>query len=189
MRSRLFNLMAFFSLALLIGTVALWVRSYDAADFWLRDVQGENCGIESASGEIGWVKYRGGAFDARVPWAGLEPQWQHYRTEKKFRCVSETLTIVPSFYSSHLLVRLGFVVGIDQYLDTYSDLGASCPLAAASVPHYFLCAVFSVPPLIAIGRLAKNRRRRRAGCCGACGYNLTANISGICPECGSKVPA
>jgi hypothetical protein len=26
-------------------------------------------------------------------------------------------------------------------------------------------------------------------CCGACGYNLTANTSGVCPECGTPVPA
>ncbi len=29
------------------------------------------------------------------------------------------------------------------------------------------------------------RRRPKAGCCRACGYNLTGNTSGICPECGS----
>lgn len=26
----------------------------------------------------------------------------------------------------------------------------------------------------------------RPGCCTACGYNLTGNVSGICPECGTK---
>ncbi len=29
------------------------------------------------------------------------------------------------------------------------------------------------------------RRRRRTGCCLTCGYNLTGNVSGICPECGT----
>ena len=28
------------------------------------------------------------------------------------------------------------------------------------------------------------RERRRHGLCSACGYNLTANVSGVCPECG-----
>ncbi|GMU24130.1 MAG: hypothetical protein AMXMBFR13_42070 [Phycisphaerae bacterium] len=31
-------------------------------------------------------------------------------------------------------------------------------------------------------------RRPRGGCCPACGYNLTGNVSGVCPECGSPVP-
>jgi len=30
-------------------------------------------------------------------------------------------------------------------------------------------------------------RRRKRGLCTACGYNLTGNISGICPECGVAV--
>jgi len=29
-----------------------------------------------------------------------------------------------------------------------------------------------------------HRRRMRAGCCGKCGYDLTGNSSGTCPECG-----
>jgi hypothetical protein len=31
-------------------------------------------------------------------------------------------------------------------------------------------------------------RRYSDGCCPSCGYNLTANVSGICPECGKPVP-
>lgn len=29
------------------------------------------------------------------------------------------------------------------------------------------------------------RRRQPPGCCIACGYNLTGNLSGVCPECGT----
>ncbi len=29
-----------------------------------------------------------------------------------------------------------------------------------------------------------HRRRMRAGCCEGCGYDLTGNKSGMCPECG-----
>ena len=32
------------------------------------------------------------------------------------------------------------------------------------------------------------RRPFPAGCCHRCGYNLTGNVSGICPECGTPVP-
>ncbi len=31
-------------------------------------------------------------------------------------------------------------------------------------------------------------RRRRLGCCRKCGYNLTGNVSGVCPECGTRIP-
>ena len=30
-----------------------------------------------------------------------------------------------------------------------------------------------------------HRRRMRAGCCGKCGYDLTGNTTGRCPECGA----
>jgi hypothetical protein len=30
------------------------------------------------------------------------------------------------------------------------------------------------------------RRRATAGCCVECGYDLTGNISGVCPECGVR---
>jgi ribosomal protein L37E len=32
------------------------------------------------------------------------------------------------------------------------------------------------------------RRRRSHGCCQRCGYNLTGNVSGVCPECGTPGP-
>lgn len=38
-------------------------------------------------------------------------------------------------------------------------------------------------------RQRSNRRtkRKRQPTCAKCGYNLTGNVSGICPECGSAV--
>ena len=52
--------------------------------------------------------------------------------------------------------------------------------------------------LVAVGALAypfftlirtslKRRRRGRDGLCLNCGYNLTGNTSGVCPECATKV--
>ncbi|MBI4581439.1 MAG: hypothetical protein HY718_17180 [Planctomycetes bacterium] len=31
-----------------------------------------------------------------------------------------------------------------------------------------------------------DRRRIQPGHCRKCGYNLTGNVSGVCPECGTK---
>ena len=33
----------------------------------------------------------------------------------------------------------------------------------------------------------RDRRRIPPGHCRKCGYNLTGNVSGVCPECGEKV--
>ena len=38
-------------------------------------------------------------------------------------------------------------------------------------------------------RLLLPKRRERLGLCPSCGYDLTGNVSGTCPECGRPVPA
>jgi hypothetical protein len=35
-------------------------------------------------------------------------------------------------------------------------------------------------------RLSTRQLRQRDGICASCGYNLTGNTSGICPECGRR---
>jgi hypothetical protein len=48
--------------------------------------------------------------------------------------------------------------------------------------------VFGVYPLIAFTvRPLRWWRRRRGGLCIKCGYDLTGNVSGVCPECGTEV--
>jgi hypothetical protein len=50
-----------------------------------------------------------------------------------------------------------------------------------------------VPLVLCVGIIAArlivwNRQRRKpAGSCQHCGYDLTGNVSGICPECGKAV--
>ena len=36
-------------------------------------------------------------------------------------------------------------------------------------------------------RRITHARRHKKGLCVNCGYNLTGNMSGICPECGKKI--
>ena len=48
-------------------------------------------------------------------------------------------------------------------------------------------ALFSTYPFIAFIRGPLRRwRRRRRGLCLKCGYDLTGNVTGICPECGAS---
>lgn len=55
------------------------------------------------------------------------------------------------------------------------------------VAWWLIALAFTLPPLgvAAIKRI--RRARRRAGLCGKCAYDLTGNVSGICPECGTKI--
>ena len=51
------------------------------------------------------------------------------------------------------------------------------------IPTIGLAALFAhtFPPIY------RQRKRRQLGLCLLCGYNLTGNISGRCPECGTKL--
>jgi hypothetical protein len=44
-----------------------------------------------------------------------------------------------------------------------------------------------VPAVIALYCWRRERRRPRYGHCQACGYNLTGNVTGRCPECGTVI--
>jgi hypothetical protein len=40
------------------------------------------------------------------------------------------------------------------------------------------------PLLMTVRKAAIRRQRAKTGCCLRCGYDLTGNVSGACPECG-----
>ena len=54
-----------------------------------------------------------------------------------------------------------------------------------TVPYAFAIVLFAFPATLALAGSIRNRRRRRAGCCVACGYDLRASLA-RCPECGLK---
>ena len=54
-----------------------------------------------------------------------------------------------------------------------------------SVPFWSLVIAAAALPAATLVRRVRRRRRLGAGRCAACGYDLTANVSGVCPECGA----
>jgi ABC-type ATPase with predicted acetyltransferase domain len=53
-----------------------------------------------------------------------------------------------------------------------------------------VAAILTLLPLVWLyGLHWRDRRAQRiaAGRCATCGYSLTGNLSGICPECGTRV--
>jgi len=60
------------------------------------------------------------------------------------------------------------------------------------LPRYrgiLLCLLlaFYLLPLKWLTDVLRRAPRTRPGFCARCGYNLTGNTSGVCPECGMKV--
>jgi hypothetical protein len=52
------------------------------------------------------------------------------------------------------------------------------------VPQWVVPAVLGPLPAARIVRWRRLRRRPPTNTCGGCGYDLTGNVSGVCPECG-----
>ena len=55
------------------------------------------------------------------------------------------------------------------------------------IPTWMPPVVFGAFPLISLWGIPRRRRklRRARGQCVTCGYDLTGNLSGVCPECGT----
>jgi hypothetical protein len=67
--------------------------------------------------------------------------------------------------------------------------------AGVALPHWAAIILAAILPAACAPRwaaaaraTARRWRRGRPGACRVCGYNLTGNVSGVCPECGAPVP-
>ncbi|HEY3243573.1 MAG TPA: hypothetical protein VGM03_09500 [Phycisphaerae bacterium] len=58
----------------------------------------------------------------------------------------------------------------------------SSTLAAIFIPLSIILVLIAIPSLTAWRR----SRLPQPGFCARCGYNLTGNTSGVCPECGHQ---
>lgn len=70
------------------------------------------------------------------------------------------------------------------------NVHASKPAHRVVIPYVMIAVIAAGLPLgwlVYFSRRARRWRLRRAGKCPVCGYNLTGNTSGVCPECGSAV--
>ena len=66
---------------------------------------------------------------------------------------------------------------VSQYLVQYVKF--------VSVPHWSLALLFAILPALHLRAAIRSRRRRRAGHCPRCGYDLRATPE-RCPECGTE---
>ena len=165
-----FRFAALFSTLLCIAMIVLWLRSRRDYD-WLVVWHGARAG--------GVCSYKG---SVRIEWTrGLDSSpsraWGCDWTGS--RLIGAPWHPEPQF--------LGF--GLFQGSWKYVGLGRGWNVHELSVPDWFLVATFSILPVM---RRAARRRVSLClihGACPGCGYNLTGNTSGLCPECGMGVYA
>lgn len=54
-------------------------------------------------------------------------------------------------------------------------------------PAWAIASLFALLPAIRLSGWWRKRHSLRAGLCPSCSYDLTGNLSGVCPECGTAV--
>ena len=174
-------------LSLLIGVavVVLWVRSYRVHDWTGFHAIGRTFEISTANHalQVEWtdrpyryilVSWGFDGIDSAQPLPEFIRPQHHAPTSLDGR---------PEEYR-----WLGFYLE-PTYHQAPGDAKYDCWFSAIGLPYYFLFALTGVAPVIRAKRWLKNRRRTMFNLCHVCGYNLTGNISGICPECGTTVAA
>ena len=199
MRRLLFDFAAAVSLVLCLAMTTLWVRSYFVADV-IRFRYSEPRDDWSYC-RFGWlISGRGGV--------GLDYVCQShspdFRRELQRAMGTQALANLlshgsgpsptypdPSLYHGREQQHLGFKWagsleaedfwwGFDRAKLADREFIAVAPLWC------FFVVFLALPVLWGWRRFKKNSHQREL--CGHCGYNLTGNVSGVCPECGTPVP-
>jgi hypothetical protein len=189
MKRRLLNLLTAGSLMLCVAAVALCVRGYVVADE-LCFVRGRyTYAVRSYLGGLQAVRWRerpfgNGGYSATAVYGErlcddadsdgireLAPYWSdRYPNARAWECGG-----FPA--SSGQLPIFGLGSGpVDPEEGRFAVL---------VVPWWFLAAVAGLLPAARLSLSIRHIRRRRRGLCPTRAYDLTANVSGVCPECGS----
>jgi len=186
-RRYIFNTLTALNLLLLLGVVGFWVRSY-----WkFTDVQRqswaitEQTEIEPTGRQWHYMQYRvisvRGTIGLFYQWMALPPPIPELPYPPEWSLSMREVSDDPGdwfafFDSPTMMNRLGF--GYVNFVPGSEDLW---PLLI--LPHWFLTLIFATLPAIWLFKWNK-RRKLSPNTCPACGYDLTGNESGVCPECG-----
>ncbi len=179
MMRRLVDILAAFSLLLFVATTVVGVRSYFVRDIVGFGFAGRNAHVvQSILGRLHLVSGLDGGYTGGV--------W-HYANRLSPQALWQGGM---SGYPARVNWCCGFV------WQTYSEihLWPGPPYSVSHsrlvvVPCWFPAAVFALlPAWLTVMRRWRRRYRLTHGLCLACGYSLTGNVSGVCPECGTAVP-
>ena len=174
MKRHLLNPATALSLLLFAAVAALWAGSYRVSQFvgW----SDPSCFLGALSMQ-GLVRLEYGTYP------GDHPGWSHvsYPTPRGADLGLWREVRIPDRRGGPLK-RLGVAWSRTDY-----DFDGKRLRRALYLPHWLPACILAAAPARRIGRALRHRRRKTAGLCPRCGYNLTGNTSGVCPECGGGI--
>lgn len=202
MTRRLSNVSSLLSLVLLIGAVALlvWNPRGRSIQYKREHMQGHRFStsvwfIDGPGVREAWLGHITARItidepDARQAAAREPPSQWVWDGES----VADGLA--PTLISAHWRHFIGFSYVNDGLSEAAAAGGDFLYEQVLVIPAWAPAVSFSVLPAAWLARRVpqwhqsrRGRRQARHGLCGRCGYNLTGNQSGVCPECGTSVPA
>ena len=193
-RHRLFAIASVLSLLFCVGLVVLWVRGYYSDDsfsvvrnvfdgqfVWVRAFE-----VGSCNGGIG-AAYRIAAIPPLERTTLAHPKVDWFTRSEHSDPPDEMFP--PNWARSTMNAKSvtwrywqGFVYRHDWATNRDQSW-------AVGVPVWFAVLVTLVLPLMGAFPALRRRRQARSQSCTTCGYNLTGNTSGVCPECGKTIRA
>jgi len=72
-------------------------------------------------------------------------------------------------------------------LPGFTGVPAKANAGYVRLPYWLIAGITALPFMRPITANARRRWRIRRGLCEKCAYNLTGNITGVCPECGKPI--
>jgi len=200
MTRRLFSLASLLSLLLCLATVLLWSKQVQGQEYrFFRSSRG-GYWLYLMSGYGGVEGYAGRAWPVAKP----VPLISHGRfwSTRPFVVVStgDERTYPPwdwqwrgmelQRWVAHVYVRPdGTLTNDTDWLQQGSTESPPMPFLRIEVSHkYAVCLTLVLPAVWCLWTFLQSRKRKRnAGSCRVCSYNLTGNTSGVCPECGTAI--
>ena len=176
MTRHVLNLAAACSLLLCLVILSLWIPSYRQGVSLIFSKRAGNAtvisfGLGSECGSVGLAVVRVTGGDPNETF----DRWSVFETDQS------------ALRPRNLWQRIGFV----RAHQAAAFNGLTMTASVIGLPHWLLAGVLAILPVRWFRRRLHcrlARRRHAAGECVACGYNLTGNTSGTCPECGIPIP-
>ncbi len=152
------------SVVLLLGTVGLWVVSYEVA--------------------IGARVYTG-LSHVQMQWSYGTVEFSHQR---HIGVRGHPLRFQTFMDGGHPRTHRRADYGL---LGFQRSVTRVVPLVRRTVacPAWTLSLLLACPPVLLARSMHRERHRLRHNLCVKCGYDLRGNVSGVCSECGAAVPA
>jgi len=169
-RRRLFNGLTLLSLLLFVTVCVMWVRSYWSVEY-----------LECSRPDWAvFMEYGGGQF-----------RFEHVHATKDRDYVGSSRISFQRLDRADGPLELGMrMPGSRSYFDKWGFWVITGERwgddhHAVFVPGWFLALLTAALPCGWVARRLRSSPLRKFGHCRRCGYDLTGNLSGVCPECGA----